>query len=62
MGKHFTKNTVSAAKWCNQCKAFTQHKCAGHKLTYCIPCFERQQKEHKEKPAEPPVLQRELKF
>lgn len=48
MAKHVTGNTQSVSKWCNKCAAFTQHACSSNRVAHCIPCAERQEKQHQE--------------
>ncbi len=39
MSKHYTKNTISASKWCNKCHTFTQHRVDQGRLSYCLVCI-----------------------
>ncbi len=40
MSKHYTKNTISAAKWCNKCHAFTQHRVDQGRISHCLVCID----------------------
>lgn len=45
--QHFTKNTLEAPRWCNECKRSTPHKVFnGVMSNVCIPCQERTEAEH----------------
>jgi ribosomal protein L44E len=48
MSQHYTRNTISQQVWCNKCKAFTDHKVSGGRLAHCLPCAEKQEREHQE--------------
>lgn len=45
--QHYPGNTVSVSKWCDSCKAHTQHRVDSYKVTrVCIPCQEKAEIEH----------------
>jgi hypothetical protein len=59
MSQHYTKLTMGDSKWCNKCRAFTEHKVEGGRITRtCLPCEVKAEASRKErllhpKPAEP---------
>src|SRR5437868_6224628 len=41
-GQHFTKRTVSAARWCNKCRKMTPHRVDdGRPGGPCLTCMEQ---------------------
>lgn len=34
--QHYTHNTVSVRKWCNECARFTDHAVAGGQVGHCL--------------------------
>lgn len=47
MSQHYTKNTLFAPKWCNECKKQTSHRVFGGRISnVCIPCQEKAEAEH----------------
>jgi len=56
MTQHYSGNTQSVSRWCKDCKANTQHRVSGHKVTrVCIPCEEKAEAEHQARAALPPA-------
>lgn len=59
MSQHYTRNSVSAPKWCKKCSAVTQHKIwfppnvGGGRLGHCLPCEAKQEAEHQRRMKEP---------
>jgi len=54
MSQHYTKNTVSVRKWCNDCNAQTDHRVNGGRITnVCIPCQEKAEAVHQHRLAHP---------
>jgi hypothetical protein len=49
MTEHFTRNTVSATKHCNRCAKSTPHKVEDRRITWCIPCAERNERRIEER-------------
>jgi|HubBroStandDraft_4_1064222.scaffolds.fasta_scaffold1297722_1 hypothetical protein len=45
MTQHYTTNTVEASAWCKKCAKNTPHRVADRRLQYCLPCFERSEKQ-----------------
>jgi hypothetical protein len=45
MSEHYTQNTVEASAWCSICAKHTPHRVAGKRLAYCLPCFERSERQ-----------------
>jgi hypothetical protein len=41
MSQHYTRNTVSAAAWCNKCGKETEHTVSDRRLGYCVPCYNK---------------------
>jgi hypothetical protein len=60
MTQHFTRNTISAAKWCGKCQKSTQHRIdfvnelkQGGRIGPCLECMARYDNAPKvEKPEE----------
>jgi hypothetical protein len=59
MTQHYTRSTVEASAWCNECGKMTAHRVADKRLQYCIPCFEKPVVV-KAKPVKEPELQGDL--
>jgi len=36
MSHHFTSNTISTSRWCNECKRQTQHSVSSNRLGRCM--------------------------
>lgn len=51
MGKHETSNTVSVSKYCRKCETFTQHAVSAHRVTHCLDCLDRQERQIAERKA-----------
>lgn len=34
--QHYTHNTVSVRRWCNECRRFTDHAVAGGRVGHCL--------------------------
>lgn len=51
--QHFTRSTVSAAAWCNKCKRETQHSVSDRRLGPCLECFERLDRDHRDRERRP---------
>ncbi len=46
MSQHYTTNTVSASKWCNQCKRKTLHRVTCGRINDCRECLAGQEEKH----------------
>lgn len=57
--KHYTRNTVSAERWCGKCKRMTQHEVHGVKGGACIECIAKLEAQHEAKKDEPKAAQQE---
>jgi hypothetical protein len=64
VSQHYTKNTVSVRKWCNDCNASTDHRVANGRVTnVCIPCQEKTEADHQARllnPEKPAAVQEAL--
>lgn len=60
--QHYGSNVVSVSTWCRKCRANTQHRVDGHRVTrVCIPCQEKEEAEHQARMKQPAVcVQTEL--
>lgn len=60
--KHEPKNTVSVRKWCNRCKANTDHRVDGGRVSrVCLRCQERDELQRAAaKPLKPAAVQTSL--
>lgn len=61
MTQHYTKNTLSAAKWCGKCGKTTQHRVTGGRVGSCEECMARLEREHQNQPA-PAAVQNGFNF
>lgn len=34
--QHYTRNTVSVRRWCNECRRFTDHQVSGGQVGHCL--------------------------
>jgi len=39
MTQHYTRNTISAAAWCNRCEKQTQHRIDDRRVGPCLDCI-----------------------
>lgn len=56
MAKHYTRNTISAAAWCNKCQRETQHKVSDRRMQHCLECEARNEAKRAATPAPAPAI------
>lgn len=60
MPEHFTRNTISAAFWCNKCQKVTQHRIDDRRKGPCLECIGKLEEKHAAQLSKPQAEQSSL--